>query len=84
MRLMTEQGGKSGDEDGEKPLAIAMHWGTFVTDPVDILKTLGQLEWACINHDVQFIRSLDEDAAGDGKAKEGRFLALNHGQSVAL
>lgn len=65
--------------DGKEVTAIAMHWGTFVTDPTEVLKTLGQLEWACRQQNVQFGRGM-----GDVKDKEGRaFLALNHGESVA-
>ncbi|KAK3654685.1 hypothetical protein LTR56_003958 [Elasticomyces elasticus] len=60
------------------PVAVAMHWGTFVTDPVEVLKTLGQLEWACEAHNVHFARSMEE-VDDDGRAI---FLALNHGESV--
>ncbi|KAK0278017.1 hypothetical protein LTS00_014003 [Friedmanniomyces endolithicus] len=35
-----------------RPVAVAMHWGTFTIDAVEILKTLGQLEWACEAHDM--------------------------------
>ena len=64
--------------DEDAPVALAMHWGTFVTDPVEVLKTLGQLEWACDAHDVRFDRSLPAIDRGN----QSWFLALNHGQSV--
>ena len=65
--------------DNEPPVAVAMHWGTFVTEPVEVLKTLGQLEWACEAHGVEFARSLPKTSPRD----QACFLALNHGQSVA-
>lgn len=63
-------------------VAIAMHWGTFVTEAVEILKTLGQLEWACYNQDVSFGRFLEEAGTAADKQEQPLFLALNHGQSI--
>ncbi|KAL2021665.1 hypothetical protein VTK56DRAFT_6757 [Thermocarpiscus australiensis] len=103
LKVMTETGsgeGGNGTEDAVPVVAVAMHWGTFVTDPVEVLRTLGQLEWACRRHDVRFARSWpgsgcvgkgDSDAA-DGSSETGEsiraskpwFLALNHGQSVCI
>ncbi|KAK0998571.1 hypothetical protein LTR91_006219 [Friedmanniomyces endolithicus] len=74
LRAMTRAGG----DPGERPVAVAMHWGTFTTDAVEVLKTLGQLEWACEAHNVQFARELGRY----GKDSEACFLALNHGESV--
>ncbi|KAK0930988.1 hypothetical protein LTR29_016495 [Friedmanniomyces endolithicus] len=74
LRAMTESSGGG----GERAVAIAMHWGTFVIDAMEVLKTLGQLEWACEAHAVRFSRTL-EPREEDGKAC---FLALNHGESV--
>ncbi|KAK5117008.1 hypothetical protein LTR62_006729 [Meristemomyces frigidus] len=71
-------------EDSDAPVAIAVHWGTFVTEPVEILATLGQLQWACEAHGVEFARSLGERRVGGSKGKKACFLALNHGESVAL
>ncbi|KAK3110937.1 hypothetical protein LTR53_014272 [Teratosphaeriaceae sp. CCFEE 6253] len=76
LRTMTKGAG----DDSDPPIAIAMHWGTFMTDPVDVLKTLGQLEWACEAHVVRFARDLDSDSAGGHE--RACFLALNHGQSI--
>ncbi|KAK3342593.1 beta-lactamase superfamily domain-containing protein [Neurospora tetraspora] len=72
------------------PVAIAMHWGTFVTEGVEVLKTLGQLEWACQQQGVHFDRSLpvsDKEGGTDEAGCRSRkgvlvFVALNHGQSV--
>ncbi|KAK5161447.1 hypothetical protein LTS14_001243 [Recurvomyces mirabilis] len=69
------------DEEDGPPVAIAVHWGTFVTEPVEVLATLGQLQWACEAHGVDFVTSLEERQVKDVKAS---FIALNHGQSVAL
>ncbi|KAK1051032.1 hypothetical protein LTR74_016901 [Friedmanniomyces endolithicus] len=74
LRAMTKAGG---DPD-ERPVAVAMHWGTFTIDAVEVLKTLGQLEWACEAHDVRFARDLERY----DKDSEACFLALNHGESV--
>ncbi|KAH9843439.1 N-acyl-phosphatidylethanolamine-hydrolyzing phospholipase D [Teratosphaeria destructans] len=79
FRTMTDN---EEDLQGSAPVAIAMHWGTFVTDPIEVLKTLGQLEWACEAHGLEFCRSLAEwQEAGAGKR---RFIAVHHGESVAL
>ncbi|CAN8106239.1 unnamed protein product [Discula destructiva] len=68
------------DKGARPPVCLALHWGTFVTEPIEILKTLGLLEWACYNQGVRFGRELHEgDMVGGAKPP---FLALNHGQSV--
>jgi len=65
----------------ERPsVAVAMHWGTFVTDPVEVLRTLGRLEWACVAQGMEFARRLGGDGGVDGKRRV--FLALNQGQSI--
>ncbi|KAK4190863.1 beta-lactamase superfamily domain-containing protein [Podospora australis] len=66
--------------ENKKAVAIGMHWGTFVTDPVEVLKTLGQLEWACQSQGVKFARELSDD----DRKSHSVFLALNHGQTVTL
>lgn len=89
LREMTageEAAGGAGDGGGagdkmEYPVAIGMHWGTFVTDKTEVLKTLGQLEWACGEQGVDFRRGLREKEEG-GERERPCFLALNHGQSV--
>lgn len=78
LREMTD--GAAGELKSDRPIAIGMHWGTFVTDQTEVLKTLGQLEWACIQQDVEFLRSLEESQVKEGQ--QACFLALNHGQSV--
>ncbi|EMC98436.1 hypothetical protein BAUCODRAFT_67574 [Baudoinia panamericana UAMH 10762] len=74
LRLMTKK--QSAAE--ASPVAIAMHWGTWA-EPEEVLKTLGQLEWACVAHKVQFAREL---GASRSAGKTACFLAINHGQSV--
>ncbi|KAK1752300.1 N-acyl-phosphatidylethanolamine-hydrolyzing phospholipase [Echria macrotheca] len=73
MNLMTSKE----ENPPSKPVAIAIHWGTFVTEPVEVLQTLGQLEWACQKQGVRFARSLP-----DASPSDAHFVALNHGQSV--
>ncbi|KAL2126385.1 hypothetical protein VTI74DRAFT_1016 [Chaetomium olivicolor] len=80
--------GKGGSEGEGRVVAVAMHWGTFVTDPEEVLRTLGQLEWACKSQGVRFARGLsfgsgDEKALELGETKPV-FVALNHGESVCL
>lgn len=72
-----EQGKDEGEREG--PVAVAMHWGTFVTDPAEVLRTLGGLEWACRMQGVGFGRELEKGAKG-----KPRFVAVNHGGSVCL
>ncbi|KAK0615298.1 beta-lactamase superfamily domain-containing protein [Bombardia bombarda] len=67
-------------------VAIAIHWGTFVTDPVDVLKTLGEVEFACQQQGVRFARSSscmkEDNGSKQGADRRLYFLALNHGQGV--
>ncbi|KAL5410621.1 hypothetical protein PMIN04_010558 [Paraphaeosphaeria minitans] len=78
LREMTDNA--AGDGKSDQPIAIGMHWGTFVTDQTEVLKTLGQLEWACSQQDVKFSRSLE--GAQENGGQRASFIALNHGQSV--
>ncbi|KAK3315996.1 beta-lactamase superfamily domain-containing protein [Apodospora peruviana] len=98
VKLMTEQSRDGSKEAVRRPqekqtLAIAMHWGTFVTDPLEVMKTLGQLEWACKQQGLRFARLLpSSEQPRDGVNEKGPdlakdeeapcFLALNHGQSI--
>jgi hypothetical protein len=87
LRVMTEAEGGSAvglgegaDEGkGEGAVAMAMHWGTFVTDPLEVLRTLGGLEWACRSQGVGFGRGMGEREKG-----KSLFVAVNHGGSVCL
>ncbi|KAF3766584.1 hypothetical protein M406DRAFT_68904 [Cryphonectria parasitica EP155] len=81
VRVLRDLTGAAGeDKDVRPPVAVAMHWGTFVTEPVEVLKSLGHLEWACYNQGIKFGRDI-EDTEGV-KAGQPTFLALNHGQSI--
>lgn len=75
FKEMTE-GGKG------KAVAVGLHWGTFATEPEEVLKTLGGLEWACERQGVGFGRGWD------GKHDEGVedkvFLAVNQGESILV
>ncbi|KAK4194325.1 beta-lactamase superfamily domain-containing protein [Triangularia verruculosa] len=65
-----------------KAVAIGLHWGTFATEPEEVLKTLGGLEWACLRQGVAFGRGWEgkHDADVGGKT----FLAVNQGESVLV
>ncbi|KAK3984968.1 beta-lactamase superfamily domain-containing protein [Cladorrhinum sp. PSN332] len=78
LREMTA-GGEGGQ--GRKTVAMGIHWGTFVTDPSEVLKTLGQLEYACQRQGVKFARGVEK---GEGKGGETTFVVVNHGESICL
>jgi N-acyl-phosphatidylethanolamine-hydrolysing phospholipase D len=63
-----------------KSVAVAIHWGTFVPDPEEVLRTLGELEWACKRQGVRFVRRWGVQEGGSGD--ELTFAALNHGGSI--
>lgn len=71
----------------EEAVCMAIHWGTFISGPEEVLKTLGQLKWACKEFGIGFARS-DEALAETGKQKgkggKKTFIALNHGASITL
>ena len=73
--------------DREDVVCLAIHWGTFISGPEEVLKTLGQLKWACNQHGIDFARS-EEALPGRGKVKSKggskTFVALNHGASITL
>ncbi|KAH6843232.1 beta-lactamase superfamily domain-containing protein [Chaetomium sp. MPI-CAGE-AT-0009] len=83
-------GKTEGGADGV--VALAMHWGTFVPDPADVLRTLGALEWACKQQGVGFARGLARGerrsvngVAGNAVLEKGPvFVAVNHGGSVCI
>lgn len=62
-------------------VCLAIHWGTFIAGPEEVLKTLGQLEWACRQHNVTYARSLDTTAQPSASKT---FIALDHGASTSL
>lgn len=64
-------------------VCMAIHWGTFISGPEEVLKTLGQLKWACVQHGVDFARSQETMRDGKGKGQK-TFVALNHGASITL
>ncbi|KAK4224818.1 beta-lactamase superfamily domain-containing protein [Podospora fimiseda] len=74
LREMIE--GKEG-----KTVAMGIHWGTFVTDPNEVIKTLGQLEYACQRQGVRFGRGVEKGEGTDGKSL---FVVVNHGESICI
>ncbi|KAH6618220.1 beta-lactamase superfamily domain-containing protein [Chaetomium sp. MPI-SDFR-AT-0129] len=87
---MGEESGSSGGTGGpaeteKEAVAMAVHWGTFVPDPEEVLHTLGSLEWACQQQGVKFVRELREEGADREEERRGlRFAAVNHGGSVCI
>ena len=79
LKVMTEA--TSTDKRLHPPTALAMHWGTFITHPTEVLKTLGQLEWACQAHGVDFARSIMARSESE-TSQQALFVALSHGESV--
>jgi len=75
-------------ESGPPSVAVAMHWGTFATDPVEILRTLGRLEWACQAQGVKFARRAEDRGSGrqggSVDVQQRTLLALNQGQSIEV
>ncbi|TKY89320.1 hypothetical protein EX895_001851 [Sporisorium graminicola] len=69
-------------------VCMAIHWGTFISGPEEVLKTLGQLKWACAQLGVRFARDDEGAKMREGKrAKDASgktFVALNHGASITL
>ncbi|KAL2150621.1 hypothetical protein VTH82DRAFT_7184 [Thermothelomyces myriococcoides] len=83
----------SSDEAGSSSdgaVAVAMHWGTFVPDPEEVLRTLGSLEWACQRQRVRFTRELRRDVGpatttdAGGRERGLVFVAPHHGASVVV
>ncbi|KAK0707367.1 beta-lactamase superfamily domain-containing protein [Lasiosphaeris hirsuta] len=83
LNTMTDGEGAA-KERGSPTVAVAMHWGTFITDPIEVSRTLGQLEWACQKQGVRFGRYLEDSLGVSRKNEEPWFLALNHGQSTCI
>lgn len=57
-------GGDVGAEDSPPPVAMAIHWGTFVGDPDEPRRSLRRLRLACRDWHVTFARGYDEAPAG--------------------
>lgn len=70
----------------QNPVALAIHWGTFICGPDEVLKTLGQLKWACHQHAIHFARSQHTIPRTPHSLNQPSksFVALNHGASISL
>ena len=66
-------------------LETIRHWPPDVRRGLmnDVLKTLGQLQWACLHHDIAFARSLPAPTIRPSTPTK-TFVALNHGESINL
>ncbi|WFD33584.1 N-acetylphosphatidylethanolamine-hydrolyzing phospholipase D [Malassezia cuniculi] len=60
------------------PVALAIHWGTFVEDKVEVAQTMARLASACADANVQLVRSWD------GSANGPTFALLDHGASLTI
>ncbi|EPQ30333.1 uncharacterized protein PFL1_01859 [Pseudozyma flocculosa PF-1] len=67
--------------DAEEYVAVAIHWGTFVSGPLEVVKTVGNTLWACQAQHVRLRlgddallhepRSNDDDTDDDGQKGDG-------------
>ena len=58
------------------PLAIAIHWGTFVGGREDVQETVTRLQEACTHYGIPLVRHVDT-------LTQPTFALLHHGQSVS-
>ncbi len=100
FELMRQCGGGDGPENEEKeqpsegsssssqepaPVALAIHWGTFVQNELEAARSLRKLKAACEEHDVRFARSFDPSASSSRPPPaNGTFVALNSGESFEM
>ena len=80
FNLMQEVGGKS-KKSRRGAVALAIHWGTFVSDIGEAQQSLRKLKRACEESQVTFKRNLGQD---DATSDERSFVALNAGQSIEM
>jgi len=72
----SEKGSSSSERKSSSPIAIGIHWGTFVSGENEIKNSIRELRKACRKRGVRFGR---ESEKGDGDAS---FILVNHGGSV--
>lgn len=68
----------NGRNQRKPPMAMGIHWGTFVEGPAEVASTAYKLKHACQQSNVQFMREVHEDPEGPA------FALVNHGQSIDL
>lgn len=61
------------------PLALGIHWGTFVEDKIEVAQTMARLGDACTHAGVRLVRTWD-GAAADAPT----FALLDHGASITI
>lgn len=71
-----------GARDTPSPVALAIHWGTFVGSSNEAAVSLHSLREACRAYDVTFARCLDEEDGTQGSSP--RFVALNPGEAINM
>ncbi|PWN22850.1 Metallo-hydrolase/oxidoreductase [Microstroma glucosiphilum] len=83
------------DSDGGNPLALAIHFGTFVRNETQTRSDVRSLREACVRHNVAFARTREGRIPGVQKGKEskltgeasgeetrGKFLVSHQGETV--
>ena len=50
------------------PVAVAIHWGTFVNDSAEVHQSMRELRNACHSQGVDYVRSIDERAPAQKQA----------------
>mgnify|MGYP001761925481 FL=1 len=68
----------SGRNRRNPPVAMGIHWGTFVEGPAEVAHTAYKLKHACQERNVRFMREVHGSLEGPS------FALVNHGQSVEL
>lgn len=63
-----------------RPVALAIHWGTFVGSDEESATSLRFLRSACHAHGVRFARELQENDQDQCSV----FVALNPGQAITI
>ncbi|PKI86010.1 N-acetylphosphatidylethanolamine-hydrolyzing phospholipase D [Malassezia vespertilionis] len=76
-----------------QPVALAIHWGTFVDGAAEVAETMQRLQWACERQNVRYTRTYapgqlkhgyTQDASTSADPSAPVFVLVNHGQSIAI
>lgn len=76
MNLMTKEK-ETKLKEKKWPVAVGIHWGTFVSGENEVKNSIRGLRSACEKRGVRFSR---ESETG---SKESKFVLINHGQSIS-
>lgn len=64
------------------PVALAIHWGTFIEDHVEVKQTMARLSDVCAADGVHLVRAWDSSAPAPAPAHT--FAMLDHGASLVV